>query len=450
MNRIESDIEAALTAVADVSVDVEATLMTVRRAAQHRRRRRVALSTGAAALIVGAGIPAVVALRPNAASHRAGSSITGPRSTAATTTPGFTGSCTVQELPLPPEIAALEGAIVRNIQVADMDPTGRYTVGGANQLNIGDPFVIRWDGTTPEVLTVHDAFLTAGGVNSAGDVVGEGMTHMPGVGAGNLQGGAYAWLYANDALVVLPMPDGFVGVGATAINEAGQIAGFAERADGTGVAVRWDANAAHTVHVLGSPGSWARGDAIAEDGTVVGVTRDALPTDADLWRGQPYAWAPDGTRRALPLPRGEAGGISFQVRGDWVAGYTAHPDGVKVVGNISKAETGFTAVRWRLSTGEVSIVDSQDHLGISIGVNSSGDIAFSGTGEDPGGNPTYKAPVLVHAGQSYDLPLLSLSTKDSLPPNAAPVALSDDATVIVGHHSSSVFGTPTPVVRWHC
>jgi len=450
MTRTEADIEAALTAGPDMPIDIEATLRAVHRTAQHRRRRRVVLSSAATVLVVGVGVPAVVALHADHASDRTGPPIAEPTSAGVVpTTAAFTGSCTLEVLPLPAEIATLDENTVANIRVVDMDPSGRYTVGDNSDegyLNLGDPFVIRWDGAVPQVLPVHGAVVAAGGVNSMGDVVG--LSRDQASPAGYLPEG-HAWLYSNGVLTDLPTPDGFVGAGAMAINDAGQIAGYAERADGTGVAVRWDADVAHTAHVLPSAGSWARGDAIASDGTVVGAVRDARPTDAQLWRGQPYAWAPNGTARALPLPAGETDGTPFQVRGDWVGGYTAHSAGVKVVGNVSKAEIGFTAVRWRLSSGDVSTVDTGGFAS-SIGLNSGGDVVTVRTVQ-PVSDPPVTLPVLLRGGRSYDLPVPAAPAGfPSLVQRGDPVAISEDATVIVGHLSAPVAGPPTPVVRWHC
>jgi hypothetical protein len=196
------------------------------------------------------------------------------------------------------------------------------------------------------------------------------------------------------------------------------------------VAVVWEAARGYAPRILPAPRN-AAAVGIAADGTIVGyadVTGPVLPYPDGP--GQPYVWAPDGTGRALPLPPGEEFGEVAHVRGDWATGSVMHQDHSA---NESQPVYTHGTARWNLRTGEVFT----HHWAYQPLVNGHGDVVEVPTGDINDG------AILTRDGRRYELPHPHQWGA------ASPVALSDDATVILG--SFRLWDRPSGLgILWRC
>jgi hypothetical protein len=429
MMRTESDLEVALSEV-EVQLDTDRVLAAVhRRGAARRRRRTIGTVAVTAAVLATVGTPFLLTRDRTTAAPGQGEA-------PATTAPATTASayaCVATPLALPAGVTGLDQNITNNIMVgpSGMDPTGRYVVGVYSGPDA--PIVVRWSNGQPATVAVNAARVVGAAVNSRGVIVGGALHELQGVRT-------VAWTSADGAYSELPMPAGFVAAQALAINGQGEAVGFAQRVDGTRVAVAWSPS--HQLRVLSAPGN-ASAQAIGDDGTVVGFA-DGVQTDLAMYgdvtagRGRPYAWDPAGTGRFLEMPPGQDVGVATGVRGEWAVGSASHLTTLTANGHTKDVLTG-VAVRWNLRTGEMSTVDNwSDNMFLAVNVR--GDVASLG----PAG------PTVVHNGQSYVLPGLAdeAQGQDLLAPMLlGPTVISDDATVIVGRH----IGLPErPVIVWNC
>ncbi|AGZ41565.1 hypothetical protein [Actinoplanes friuliensis] len=193
------------------------------------------------------------------------------------------------------------------VEVTGADPTGRWIAGQANPIAGTVSAAVVWhDDKVVEVLkkpgiALHDLTSTGVGVAS-------------GYGKGS-------YLYRNGELTPL---EGGKWLSARSINENGVIAGESGKRS-----VRW-ASATAEPEVLPLPAG-ATGSMIvdlAEDGTILGQVADA---HHDLTG---YLWFPDGTGRAIPVPRdGDREATRYraeQIRGGWVYGRAEVPAVVSV------------------------------------------------------------------------------------------------------------------------
>jgi len=316
----------------------------------------------------------------------------------------FTGECTTTQLNLPDDVRAgryRPVAFTDGGPVADLDPTGRFAVGTTTS-NRGSTIVL-WDSGEARAIAV-DGQALAMGVNAQGTIVG--FTS----GSRTSGRGEKAWVQT-DTLVELAIPEGYSSARATAINDHGDVAGVATTRGGESVAVVWGVDGQYAPKVLDAPGN-AAANGIAADGTVVGQADAGTSGRGSQGRGQPYAWAPDGTGRALTLPEGESFGQVQRVRGDWAAGIAFHFE------REGGRGAEYVGVRWNLRSGEISTYESRS--GSAPVVNGNGDVI-----EVSGGRGRSGAAVLHRDGQDYQLTSEGRS--------GDPVALSDDATVILGN-----------------
>jgi hypothetical protein len=237
------------------------------------------------------------------------------------------------------------------------DPTGRYVVGDG-------PSAVLWDSGQPRVLPrppgVAAGALESHAVNARGEVVG--LAQAP---------TQRAWAYRDGRSTLLPLPSGYSLSVAGGINAAGDIVGEAWQGNGPDVAVLWPASGG--VQVLRAPGTryGAGAFAVGDDGTVVGTLNDG---------GTPYVWPAHGAGHALPNPAGTTGGKAFAIRGEWAAGWAGIPQPRIKPTNKDKLSqsTGLVAARWNLRTGEATAFPSlTDPV---TAVNNSGDLLVDVTG----------------------------------------------------------------------
>ncbi|HEY7225584.1 MAG TPA: hypothetical protein VH561_18570 [Micromonosporaceae bacterium] len=305
--------------------------------------------------------------------------------------PVITGACTVERLALPAEV----DPDAPDIEITDMDATGRYVVGDQRvQLTpmpslgpIQRQLPILWKDGVARVVDVPGDSGTLVAVNSRGwaagltDGLSEGWVLMPGSGE----------------LIPLRSP---VGAASYPIdmNERGDVLGAASGSGGRYAGAVWSPNApggfaARPLTMQAD--SFPRG--ITDDGTVLGAIRDPSGD-------RPYVWEPDGRGHEVRLP----GSVRFDL---WVA----------IDGDWALAQVDSGLLRWNVHSGEWSTMDffnADKTRGAYPAVSPRG-VAF-------GGRPAY----LVLDGDAYELPF-----PPDTPPNdriAMPSAISGDGAVVSG------------------
>ena len=358
-----------------------------RRARRRRRQWYTASAAGAVTfgLVVTAGLVG-----------RAG---TVPSPQAGASTPAAAPGCTAERLALPPNTN--EGG------VNAASPDGRHLAGAVT--GPGNPALpVRWDGTRAVPIPI-DGTGEATGVNDSGVAVGRGQT------AGHQH---YAWAYAGGKVVKLPVPKGYTGAEASAVNAAGQVAGVLFAGEHNAAVVWQSATADAGVTVLDAPGG-AMAFGISDEGVVVG----------SLETGAAYRWDANGRGSKLAGPAGTDGGSgALGVRGDWVYGLltksepsagdkTAFPGGTVIDPNV--------AVLWNLATGKAGTVDD----GRVEAISPTGQITVNGKDGT--------ASIRQASGESRPLPPLTAGAK------AYAYALSDDGTLAGGASADRP-------VRWSC
>jgi uncharacterized membrane protein len=340
------------------TVDIDRALRVGRR----RERGRRGLAAGAlAAVAVVAGVGLVAVDRaPHPPPDRPAASATRSASASAP-------ACVAAVLPG-------DHATAREIS-----PNGRIVVGVTGD----DEVAAVWtDGAFTPLPAPAGSAAEPHGVNDDGVVVGvadqSGRT-VPFV----VRGGVYS---------VLSLPSGAQGA-AHGVNARGDVVGEVWWPNGNSKAVLWRASGAPVT--LASTTAWAGARAIADDGTILGSLDDGAT---------PYAWAPDGTGRALATPDGSKGGKVFGVAGDYAYG-----------------PANSTWVRWQLSTGAVVEV-----VGLEAGgVDATGAVVGSTRQDDR------FVPVRWRDGRITVLPGI-----DGAPATAIMVATSRDGTRLAGGNLS--------------
>jgi probable HAF family extracellular repeat protein len=203
-----------------------------------------------------------------------------------------------------------------------VDPTGRFVIGTAD----GER-AIRWTDGQPEILPAGAD--NAEAVNASGVVVGSVTT-----GAGS-----HAWVYRDGQVSQLPVPPGG-DADTVSINEAGDIAGTL----GGTAPIVWPADKPGTYRVLDAPeASVAR--AIGDSGIVVGLTKSTGP----------YQWDRAGSGRPLATLPGLGQGSAVDVAGNWATGLLQW-SATEPVPWANRPPGGLAAVRWNLTTGEVTAI----------------------------------------------------------------------------------------------
>jgi hypothetical protein len=333
-----------------------------------RRRRRAWLTSGGAA--------AAFAVFAGAALQ-----VTGPGTGTGPPAALPVAGCRVEPLALP---TAPGGGTV---QVAAIDPTGRFVV-GVQDIGQRTSRVILWTDGVPAFLYAPDHSAPVG-VNGSGTVIG-------------LSRAVGSWVYRNGASIPITAP-GTSQVSVHAINERGDIAGmvFGEAAAaspsgpagpsasataggaktaatappaGSNVkeayAAVWPAQQPHRPRKLEAPGPATVND-IGDDGTVVGAVGRLV---------EPYLWTPDGTGRALRRPAGVGESQAVRVAGGWAVGFAVEKAPAVPGANDEKPTLTTTPLRWRLDTGAV---DQLPGNGLPAGLTPGGVVIF-GDGTGPG------------------------------------------------------------------
>ena len=402
MTRSLAELKAALLAEADLELDTELIRTNVERGAATRRRRRSVAAGGGLATLA-----AVVAV--SIAVGIPGDQVP-PTENGVDRIP-LADQCTITALPLTAALSGLDQNIVDNLMVDGIDSTGRFVVASYDGAPDNVVLIVRWDNGIPTLLSIDDAGLVAHGINAQGTVVGGHRGEL-----------GYAWRYAEGGLTALPTPVGAVSAEAFAINDRGDIAGEAVVSNGYRVAVVWRADEQYAARVLSAPGSaGARG--IGADGIVVGFAASGGGDES----GRPYGWHPIGEGAFLALPTDYQSGLATQIRGAWAVGF-----GWRSTTGENGTTQSRVAVRWSLASDSVTTVDNWRESPF-VGVSADGVVATE---------TTVGATVIIR-GQAYRLPRLAEDRAAIL----IPVALNDDATVIVGRQG----GLPrTPVVLWRC
>ncbi|WP_405100191.1 hypothetical protein [Micromonospora sp. NBC_01412] len=316
--------------------------------ARGRRVRRQRRSTAAVAGVLLLGLATVGGIGlvdPGSADQVAQSSSLPlpPGSTAARP-----AGCTVEALALP--------ARATSGQVNDGSPSGRYLVGfTAVGGSLTTP--VRWDGTKLESIKIKGVG-EAHGVNDSGMVVGEGQRTSGGP--------SYAWAYVGGKVVELPVPPGYVGAEANAVNARGEVAGMLYTSGGTAAVVWRGVGASPRADVLSaSRGAVASG--ISDAGVVVGELGGV--------NGAPYQWDANGQGSQLPRAAGTVGGGAHGVRGGWAYGLVFRdPKNVSAALDRGTAQGrggsagpsagpvligGDRAVLWNLATGQATVLEDR-------------------------------------------------------------------------------------------
>jgi probable HAF family extracellular repeat protein len=332
------DLEARMREMLS-SVDMPASRLSAvdlaRSGAQVRRRRRQLVTAGMAGVAtLGLGTAIGVA----SGSPAPAPEVTQPVGASATPAPV---ACVAQRLPLP------EGATAGEVTTGS--PSGRYLAGlVTGKDDPGKP--ARWSGARVEQIPI-DGTGEAEGVNERGIVVGEGQT------AGRRH---YAWAYADGKVVELPVPDGYTGAEAQAINARGQVAGVLFAGDRAAAVVWQTPTATAQVKVLESPGG-AMAFGISDDGVVVGGLHDGSSA---------YRWDAQGRGGKLTSPAGTVGGSAYGVRGEWAYGLLTRagkpPTGDPTAGTPQTVDWN-TAVVWNLRSGRATPVGDGRVQAVNLG-----------------------------------------------------------------------------------
>jgi len=321
------------------SVDLPASRMSatdlVREGARTRRRRQRQTVGVAGVVTLGLGLAVGVAGLPGRSTGPA-PGLSQQAGASATAVPA---ACAVHRLALPKE--ATGGGVNSG------SPNGQYLAGVVSGKDSpGKP--VRWAGARAESIPIT-GIGEAVGVNDSGVVVGRGQT---------ADRRHYAWAYVDGVVVELPLPHGYTGAEATAINAKGQVAGvlFAGEHD---AAVVWQAPTAVAEAKVLAPAGGATAFGISDEGVVVGGAGSAA-----------YRWDAQGQGGKLSGPAGPADGSALGVRGDWAYGLLALDD--KPPAGESTASTPVTvdrneAVVWDLRTGRATTVDDARVQAVNVG-----------------------------------------------------------------------------------
>ena len=226
------------------------------------------------------------------------------------------GTCTFTDLVLP----GIGGTSTAT------DPSGQIIVG--TEKNEGSSAFIRIKNGKQERITGAPggaAFVTA--VNRSGDFLG---------GAN----GQIVYVYSGNTFATVPWPAGAM-ISASDLNDRGDVLIVVFRNGAAGPEKRaavWPANRPAELKQLSTPEGWSSyATGISNDGTVAGflernINPETVPVNPET---VPVLWAPDGTRRQLPLPDGVSNPIMTDLNGDWVLARN---------------------VRWNLKTGSAEVI----------------------------------------------------------------------------------------------
>jgi hypothetical protein len=315
---------------------------------------------------------------------------------AATVTPSQAPAarrCAMTALPVPSGL--------KDVQVAGVDPTGRYIVGNATRGDNWKP--VLWTGGKAQALPVLGPAMQLTGVNAHGVVVGL-------IGIGN----ELTFRYQDGKYTRLKMPAGsWHTYPQPAINTAGDIVVNAEPAGNSGgegsIVLLWAAGTTVAKKVPLPVG--ANVMAILDDGTLVG----ALYRKGEAIAA--YTWDQQGHGTKLATPKGQTS-AAYAARGDWATG---------------GLWPAMSTARWNLRTGQLAALPDPagaavpNNLGVGEQVNANGWVVASGYAVHDGGG----AELTVPKGQK-----------------GSAVAVSDDNLVVGRAVSSS--GSQLGPRTWRC
>lgn len=349
-----------------------------------------------------------------ASGNDAARSQTVPGTVGSTQSPGVLPSrCTLEGLQLPPELKAKT-----NVHPTRLDSSGRFLVGQVAGLSDEAVDGILWDNGKPTRLSFPGIGQMYSDVNAAGVVVGHTIERKG--------DGARAMVLSGGKLSTLS--GGALGM-ATAINDAGVIVGIRwDVKNGPSQPVRWDsATSAATVLPLPSGAELAGIADIGEDGTIIGNLSEVGG------RNRGYVWQPDGTGRALPMPKlpdGQtAGSASLErVHGEWIIG-------------VAFTKAFITEARASTESGTIVVWNTRTWQARTIAELTVRDITNAGlmVGSDQAGQP-----VLQLADRRLELAGAGGGTGNSV---LRPYSVSDDGKVVAGQRGMNASDGP---VLWRC
>jgi len=395
------------------SIDIGRAMHAGRR---RRRLRRAALTGGAVVLTVLAVTAVPVALR--ATSHKTDTtaeSSSAPPSPAPASAPtskeptqkptqelpavAVPKSCTAEKLPVPDNVA--------QALVTAADPTGRFLYGRSYPTS-GQHQLLLWTDGKATKIDIPGDDPTINAANTAGYAVATSLTDDHWAG----------YVYHGGTATKLPGGDAW----ANGINAGNTVVGVkVDPVSGLRQPAVWRTPASQP-DLLALPADATNGEAraIDDDGTVVGFVYDNTKPD-----GRAYAWAPDGTGRALPSPDKSITDayVAYTVRNGWATGI------------VGLRTTSVAGVRWNLHTNQVETIRSFTSRPSTA--NARGWMV----GSDMQGRG-----LLVAGGQQVQLPDGYLHRPGGL--TNIPQTISDDGRIIGGQSDD-----PAGVIhamRWRC
>ena len=267
----------------------------------------------------------------------------------------------------------------------EINASGQIAGTRSPTLGLQNPDAIRWS-ASGSATVLHkaspDGQAWAKGLNDAGVVVGADNEVEPG---GGFILHPMRW-NPDGSFVELPSAPGGVWQQADAINNRGVIVGYAQRADLSTRAIRWDAQGAHLLETRVC--CYDAAAAINDSGTVVGYV--STPQVA------PAKWSRSGALTMLALPPGDNFGFATAInnRGQIVGG----------AGFVEGPNITHHAVIWA-ADGTPSVLpfseSSEDDATSATAINDHGVIA--GMVEDPA-SPDGMLPVLWFKGRRIFVP----------------------------------------------
>ncbi len=320
-----TDLRQLLTDIGDRAgtYDVTERALAVTR---RRRRRRTAAGTTAVALAV--ATIATWGLWPGAASRP-------PEPAASPSAPPLPTSCTLGSMPLPK-------GVTRGT-ASEVDPTGRYAIGGGILPASGDyqRGLVFWDGNTVRQPELPGRLQYFHDVNSSGTALA----------SAEIDGKDSTWVYRDGAWTRL---EG--AAFGSFLNESGVVVGVIRRSDGDGPfnrPVRWRTPDS-PMELLPMPpgvsgfGAMVRG--IDDDGAVL------MQAGVDGTEERAFVLRPDGSWQQLTTTvDGVVGRRAsvYAIRGGWVAGQVLLPED-------GSGGSGLRDVLWNLRTGQARVLERAD------------------------------------------------------------------------------------------
>jgi hypothetical protein len=317
---------------------------------------------------------------------------------------GGTAGCPFERLPLPHRASASS--------VRAADPSGRWLTGAMTYG--GRTRGVVWHHDRPTELDLAYEYVLPTGITRHGTVAGE-------IANGGDQVG---FVYADGAVRLLPIPEGFYFVTVTGIDRRGRVGGWAMTVDGERAAAYvWAPEDAYTPTRLRTPDGFAITVGPSADGHIaVNLLADdggfrSFVFDRRLRRTEMH-----GTRS------GYDAGVSAIADG-WLSGYEEpSKDRAAANGRVSHA------LRWRVGESQAEILPAATYQVDSIGTDGTvGGLFFDG--DSLTGALYGDSLVRLQKGNPHDMPVVNVVRPDS--------------TALGGAEVSHRSGHVVPV-RWDC